>query len=202
LFLQAGLVGKIVMALLFCASVWCWALIVESLLSARRLSRAIRSIRRGTVALLIRPVLSAGDEAHALVIPTENHSDRRQRIAEAMTHTARTLLLQAESSLPNLAVISSVAPFIGLFGTVWGIMSSFSGIAETSDTSLAVVAPGIAEALAATAYGLAAAIPASFGYNRIGAVFARLSVDLDSLVRERTDLLLSQPHDFPGAGTV
>ena len=81
--------------------------------------------------------------------------------------------MSAEGGLPNLAVISSVAPFIGLFGTVWGIMTSFVGIAAAKDTSLAVVAPGIAEALAATAYGLAAAIPASIGYNRIGAAFSR-----------------------------
>ena len=82
--------------------------------------------------------------------------------------------MRAEGGLPNLAVISSVAPFVGLFGTVWGIMASFAGIAAAKDTSLAVVAPGIAEALAATAYGLAAAIPASVGYNRIGAAFSRI----------------------------
>ena len=74
----------------------------------------------------------------------------------------------------NLAVISSVSPFVGLFGTVWGIMGSFAGIAAAKDTSLAVVAPGIAEALAATAYGLAAAIPAAIGYNRLVAAFSRL----------------------------
>ena len=75
-------------------------------------------------------------------------------------------------------MISSVAPFVGLFGTVWGIMTSFAGIAEAKDTSLAVVAPGIAEALAATAYGLAAAIPASVGYNRIGAAFRAAAAEL------------------------
>ena len=87
--------------------------------------------------------------------------------------------------MPNLAVISSVAPFVGLFGTVWGIMSSFAAIAQAKDTSLATVAPGIAEALAATAYGLAAAIPASIGYNRIGAAFARLGQEMASFVEER-----------------
>ena len=83
-------------------------------------------------------------------------------------------MARAEGGLSNLAVIASAAPFVGLFGTVWGIMSSFASIAGANDTSLAVVAPGIAEALAATAYGLAAAIPAAVGYNRIGAAFARL----------------------------
>jgi len=198
LFLQAGLVGRIVMVLLVCASIWCWTLIVESVLSAFRLARAIRNFRAdGKPAALIEPIFASGEEAVALVIPTENHSDRRQRIADAMALAARRLLLEAEGSLPNMAVISSVAPFIGLFGTVWGIMTSFAGIAESADTSLAVVAPGIAEALAATAYGLAAAIPASFGYNRIGAFFTRLSADLDSLVEQRTNLLLSRPHQQP-----
>jgi len=78
-----------------------------------------------------------------------------------------------EGHLAGLATVGSVSPYIGLFGTVWGIMTSFAGIAQSQDTSLAVVAPGIAEALAATAYGLAAAIPASVGYNRIGSAFSR-----------------------------
>ena len=82
------------------------------------------------------------------------------------------------------AVIASVAPFVGLLGTVWGIMTSFVGIAAAKDTSLAVVAPGIAEALAATAYGLFAAIPASVGYTRIGAAFSRAGRAMGALVEE------------------
>jgi biopolymer transport protein ExbB/TolQ len=108
-----------------------------------------------------------------------------------MTRAARDLILRAEAGLPNLAVISSVSPFIGLFGTVWGIMTSFAGIAEAHDTSLAVVAPGIAEALAATAWGLAAAIPASIGYNRIGALFTRTAIDLDDFVQDEVERLLA-----------
>jgi biopolymer transport protein ExbB/TolQ len=101
-----------------------------------------------------------------------------------MHRAAQTLLARLEGSLPNLAVISSVAPFIGLFGTVWGIMISFSSIAESADTSLAVVAPGIAEALAATAVGLAAAIPATIGYNRLGSSLARAGQQLQQIVDE------------------
>lgn len=101
-----------------------------------------------------------------------------------MTRAARMLLTRAEGGLPNLAVISSVARFVGLFGTVWGITVSFSAIAAAKDTSLAVVAPGIAEALAATAIGLAAAIPASIGYNRIGVSLARLGECLHDLIEE------------------
>jgi biopolymer transport protein ExbB/TolQ len=91
-------------------------------------------------------------------------------------------MLDAEGCLPVLAVVASAVPFIGLFGTAWGIMSSFSGIAQTQDTSLAVVAPGIADALAATAYGLAAAIPAAIGYNRMGMAFGDLREKLSRYV--------------------
>ncbi len=83
-------------------------------------------------------------------------------------------LRQMERGLPFLATIASSAPFIGLFGTVWGIMNSFSAIAQSQDTSLAVVAPGIAEALFATAIGLVAAIPAVMAYNKFSTDLARL----------------------------
>ena len=90
-----------------------------------------------------------------------------------------------EGGLPNLAIISSVAPFVGLFGTVWGIMTSFAAIAQAQDTSLAVVAPGIAEALATTAFGLAAAIPASVGYTRVGAALGSSAAELADWIEER-----------------
>jgi biopolymer transport protein TolQ len=83
-------------------------------------------------------------------------------------------LRRAEPGLPILATTGSVAPFVGLFGTVWGIMNSFQGIAASNDTSLAVVAPGIAEALFATAIGLFAAIPAVMAYNRFNVAIARI----------------------------
>ena len=192
LFLQAGMVGKLVMVILFLASIWCWILIIEAWVAARRLSHAAREARAGEgLSPLVAPILQAGEAAAASHVGAETHADRRWRIGESMTRSARGLLLRAEGSLPSLAVISSTAPFVGLFGTVWGIMSSFAGIAEARDTSLAVVAPGIAEALAATAYGLAAAIPASIGYNRLSALFARVSAELDCLVQERADSLVS-----------
>ena len=109
-----------------------------------------------------------------------------------MARAARELLTRSEGGLPNLAVISSVAPFVGLFGTVWGIMSSFAAIGQAQDTSLATVAPGIAESLAATAYGLAAAIPASIGYNRIGAAYAPARTG-HGLVRRRARAGAARP---------
>jgi biopolymer transport protein ExbB/TolQ len=106
------------------------------------------------------------------------------RIIEAMNRTGRPIVSRIEGGLANLAVISSVAPFVGLFGTVWGIMSSFTAIAAAKDTSLAVVAPGIAEALGTTAFGLAAAIPASVGYTRIGASIGGATQVLAGLIEE------------------
>jgi biopolymer transport protein ExbB/TolQ len=174
MFLNAGPVGKFVMALLLLASVWTWVLIVEGAVAVVRIAKAAKEARAGGPVGLLEPIAAAGREAYALDLADETIGDKRERIAEHMSRTAREFLTKAEGGLPNLAVISSVAPFVGLFGTVWGIMTSFAGIAQSQDTSLAVVAPGIAEALAATAYGLAAAIPASVGYNRIGAAFARV----------------------------
>jgi biopolymer transport protein ExbB/TolQ len=196
LFLNASLVGKAVMAVLFAASLWCWVLIIEGVVSVARIRRAVREARSGgAIAKSLTAVTLAGDEEVRRRIPGETVSELRARISDAMARAARDLLTRSEGGLPNLAVISSVAPFIGLFGTVWGIMASFAAIAEAQDTSLATVAPGIAESLAATAYGLAAAIPASIGYNRIGAAYARLGQEMASFVEERALQLLSRPAE-------
>src|SRR5690606_10271525 len=131
---------------------------------------------------LLVPVMKAGEEARRLQVPMETAGETRQRVGEAMRRAAQVLLSRLDGGLPSLAVISSVAPFIGLLGTVWGIMTSFASIADVNDTSLAVVAPGIAEALAATAIGLAAAIPASIGYNRLSSSMGRVAQMLDHLI--------------------
>ena len=196
LFLEAGLVGKGVMAVLFAASLWCWVLIIEGVISVVRIRRAVRAARAGgEVAGALSGVAAAGEEEAHRRIPGETVSELRSRISDAMARAARELLTRSEGGLPNLAVISSVAPFIGLFGTVWGIMASFAAIGQSQDTSLATVAPGIAESLAATAYGLAAAIPASIGYNRIGAAYARLGQAMASFVEERALALLARPAE-------
>jgi len=202
LFLAAGLVGKAVMAVLFVASLWCWVLIVEGVISVARIRRAVRAARAGgEIAKPLSAVAVAGDEEAHRRIPGETVSEVRARISDAMARAARELLTRSEGGLPNLAVISSVAPFIGLFGTVWGIMSSFAAISQANDTSLATVAPGIAESLAATAYGLAAAIPASIGYNRIGAAYARLGQEMASFVEERALTLISRPAEVSRDGS-
>ncbi|MEF3367546.1 MotA/TolQ/ExbB proton channel family protein [Methylocystis sp. 9N] len=195
MFINAGPVGKAVMAILLIASVWTWVLIVEGVVAITRIAKSARSARSGGDVGVLQPVAEAGREAYALDLPDETIGDKRARIADHMSRAAREFLTQAEGGLPNLAVISSVAPFIGLFGTVWGIMTSFAGIAQSQDTSLAVVAPGIAEALAATAYGLAAAIPASIGYNRIGAAFSRVGQQVAHYIEDEA-LVLTSGHQL------
>src|SRR4029077_17037658 len=133
---------------------------------------------------LLLPIVAAGRRSAAQTIPGESVGEGRIRVADSMHRVAQTLLTRMEGGLPNLAVISSVAPFIGLFGTIWGIMASFFAIAESQDTSLAAVAPGIAEALAATALGLATAIPATIGYNRLCASLARAGPQPSPLLAE------------------
>jgi biopolymer transport protein ExbB/TolQ len=201
LFLEAGPVAKAVFALLLAASIWCWVLIIEGTWGISRLRRAVRAGRQHSQSGLLAPIVEAGRRAAMLSISGETAGETRSRIADTMQREAEVLLARVEGGLPNLAVISSVAPFIGLFGTVWGIMVSFSSIGEAKDTSLAVVAPGIAVALAATAIGLAAAIPATFGYNRLGASLARASRQLHDLIQELAqDMTLSRNMTIVRAG--
>ena len=194
MFYAAGLVGKSVILLLLAASIYTWVLIVMGAYSIVKIGRSAQSARAGGDVGVLAPVDAVGKGAAALNVEGESANERRERIAEQMSRAARELLSKEEGGLPNLAIISSTAPFIGLFGTVWGIMSSFASIAQAQDTSLAVVAPGIAEALATTAYGLFAAIPAAVGYNRIGAAFARVGQQVAHYIE---DVALSHVSDRP-----
>lgn len=185
LFTQAGVVGKAVIMILGVASLLCWAQIVEGFVSLARLGAAVRATRKGQPSPLFSPVLEAGLAERGAPFENESVSEIRGRIVEAMSRQARSMISRLEGGLPNLAVVASVAPFVGLLGTVWGIMVSFAAIAESNDTSLAVVAPGIAEALATTAFGLIAAIPASIFYSRLGSSFAAKSQEVASLIEEQ-----------------
>ena len=192
-FLQAGPVGKSVVLLLLAASMWCWVIIIEGVVGVMRFSAGLRSWRRGRNSRLFAPLLAAASEAVMRDIPGEGVGEARQRIVEAMNRSGRRIIVALEGGIANLAVIASVAPFVGLFGTVWGIMTSFTAIAAAKDTSLATVAPGIAEALATTAVGLAAAIPASIGYTRLGSAFSACTQELSGLIEERAVEFVAEP---------
>jgi biopolymer transport protein ExbB/TolQ len=183
MFLNAGPVSKAVMALLVIASFGAWVLIIEGIFVASRISRSLKEFRSAGATGVLWPIEREGMKAFAVTLPNESESQRQERILKFMNRAAHELMASARNGLPSLAIVASVGPFVGLFGTVWGIMSSFAGIAQAQDTSLTVVAPGIAEALAATAYGLAAAIPASIGYNRLGATFSKLNDEVMQYVK-------------------
>ncbi|MGE0237202.1 MAG: MotA/TolQ/ExbB proton channel family protein [Parvibaculaceae bacterium] len=186
LFLQAGPVVKAVIVMLVAASLWCWIIIFDALWTLSRLRRAIKSegAHKSRMGKLTAQIFVAGREEAFAAQASPAEADRRSAIIAAMRRQAQELVESCQRGLPNLAVIASVAPFVGLFGTVWGIMTSFAGIAAAKDTSLAVVAPGIAEALAATAIGLAAAIPAAFAYNRLAAAFGMTSRGLNRVIED------------------
>lgn len=180
----APVVQGVLIALLLC-SVLCWAIILEKiavLVGLRSQTRTFEAAVSGPAVPasipgpgLARDILSEGTAEWGASKPGESAADRRDRIERAMRAAMLENLIRSESRLHYLATIGSSAPFIGLFGTVWGIMHSFSAIAQLNDTSLAVVAPGIAEALSTTAAGLAAAIPASIAYNKLASDFGGLS---------------------------
>jgi biopolymer transport protein TolQ len=195
LFMQADIVVKLVMLGLLAASIWTWAIIFTHALRLKRINRKTEAFerdfwaandidafhtRRGDDKLPIAAVMSAAlDEwrrsTKAVVV---DRAGTRERLASRMNAAVAAEVDQLGDRLNILATVGSVAPFVGLFGTVWGIMRSFTAIAGANNTSLAVVAPGIAEALFATAIGLFAAIPAVIAYNRLTHGLDRLEAKL------------------------
>ncbi len=180
LFLHADVLVKLVLLVLLLASVWVWAVAIDRAVRYGRIRRDVSRLHDAARVLgretlpdgLAGEVLRAGLLAASEAEGGESRTERRERLAEAMRLCLVDALRAVEPGLPFLATVGATAPFVGLFGTVWGIMASFSGIAAANDTSLAVVAPGIAEALFSTAIGLAAAIPAVIAYNKLAAHLA------------------------------
>jgi len=209
LILQADPVVKTVMALLVIASVACWAIILEKVIRLSKLGRDLKRLERSVSDTslaeaprgLVRTLLSAAHgEADDGASRNESRSELRARLERSMRSALKSELLRLEVGLPFLATVGSAAPFIGLFGTVWGIMNSFTSIAQQRDTSLAVVAPGIAEALFATALGLAAAIPAVMAYNMISVSLGRGATRGNTTIAELAKRLSRpQPEQFARA---
>ena len=195
LFLQADVVVKIVMIGLLLASVWTWAIIFTHSIRLKRINRQTDKFERdfwqtndidafhrvrGSEQLPIAAVMSAAMDEWRRSTKTAqvDRAGTRERLASRMNAAVAAELDRLGDRLNILATVGSVAPFVGLFGTVWGIMRSFTAIAGANNTSLAVVAPGIAEALFATAIGLFAAIPAVIAYNRLTHGLDRLEAKL------------------------
>ncbi|MCF8478997.1 MAG: protein TolQ [Rhodospirillum sp.] len=205
LFMQADLVVKAVMVALVLSSVWCWSIIFEKIFRIRGLNRRAEQFEEkfwsgGSLEELYdrmgsRPKDPMGAVFVAAMREWRHSAQRRngavgaqpqlaQRIERVMGITLNRELETLERRLGFLASTGSVAPFVGLFGTVWGIMNSFHAIGMSNDTSLATVAPGIAEALFATALGLVAAIPAVIAYNKLSADIDRYAGRLEAFSGE------------------
>ncbi|MBX9882727.1 MAG: protein TolQ [Sphingomonas sp.] len=201
LFLQADIVVKLVMIGLLLASIWTWAIIIAATLKLGGVTRQGAAFERdfdraedidgfykqhSDNRLPIARVFAAGvgEWRRSTMGGVIDREGTRERLATAMGAAVASEIDALSDRLNILATVGAVAPFVGLFGTVWGIMRAFTGIAQAQSTSLAVVAPGIAEALFATAIGLFAAIPAVIAYNRfshrINRIEARLNRFADS----------------------
>ena len=191
LFIQADIIVKAVMIGLLLASIYVWAVIFTHGRSVSKLMRASENFERdfwradnidkfydknGSEDLPSAKVLGAGISEWRRSTKTKNvdRDGTRERLGIAMNSAVAGEVDRLAEKIGTLATIGSVAPFVGLFGTVWGIMRSFTAIAASNNSSLAVVAPGIAEALFATAIGLFAAIPAVIAYNAFSQRLNRL----------------------------
>lgn len=216
LFLQADWIVKLVIIALILASIWCWAIIFDKIRRLRRLREQAEEFEDtfwsgGSLDDLYERVGSRPEDPMAAMFVAAMREWRRsasrgfgsidlkasltQRIEKVMQITLGREMVQVERYMTFLASVGSTAPFIGLFGTVWGIMNSFAAIATTKNTSLAVVAPGIAEALFATALGLVAAIPAVVAYNKLSNDMGRYAGRLEAFAGEFGAILSRQVEE-------
>ena len=213
LFLKADLIVKLVMLVLIVASVWCWAIIIEKSLRLKRLNSEAAEFegsfwsggsldtlyeKIGTLpkdpmaAIFVSAMKEWRRSIDSGVTSADHGSSLTDRIDRVMDVTLNREIERVERQITILASTGSTAPFIGLFGTVWGIMNSFQSIAISKNTSLAVVAPGIAEALFATALGLLAAVPAVIAYNKISKDVDRYAARLEDFSSEFSAIISRQ----------
>ncbi len=210
LFLQAHFVVKLVMIGLIVASIWVWAIIIDKTLLFSRNRREMDQFEQvfwsgQSLEELYRSLSGRPNHGMASIFVAAMREWKRtyeggvrslaglnQRLDKVMNVTIAREVERLESRLLVLATVGSAGPFIGLFGTVWGIMTSFQSIAASKNTSLAVVAPGIAEALFATAMGLIAAIPATIFYNKFISQAGRQAQRLEGFADEFSAILSRQ----------
>ena len=205
LVLHADPIVQFALVLLLLLSIWSWAIMVEKGFEVLRAKHALKKLEQAVkesgasdagggmkhqAAAVLRAGVAEWQSPPAGV--HEGLSEQRERIERAMRNELAGEMRRMELRLPFLATVGSAAPFIGLFGTVWGIMNSFTAIAQSHDTSLAVVAPGIAQALIGTAAGLAAAIPAVMAYNKFATEFGLYAGRMQTLISTCGGLMVKQ----------
>ena len=193
LFIRADFIVKSVIIILIASSIYSWAIIVEKFKLFKRIklstedfenkfwkSKSAESFYNSLPSKIDDPMANVFKNSMQVLIKSKRSSNLNEKMSRMLEINIEQEIEKIERSFTFLATVGSTAPFIGLFGTVWGIMNSFQSIAISRNTSLAIVAPGIAEALVATALGLLAAIPAVVAYNKFNNDSKKYSQKLES----------------------
>ena len=193
LFLRADVIVKSVIIILIASSIYSWAIIIEKYRLFKKInksseefenkfwkSRSAESFYNNLPENIEDPMANVFKDTMQVIVKSKSKSNISSRLGSMLEVSIEKQMNSIEKSYTFLATVGSTAPFIGLFGTVWGIMNSFQSIAISRNTSLAIVAPGIAEALFATALGLLAAIPAVVAYNKFNSDSKKYSQKLEN----------------------
>ena len=202
LFLRADVIVKSVIIILIVSSVYSWAIIIEKYRLFKKInktsdefetkfwkSRSAESFYNNLPDKIDDPMANVFKDTMQVIVKSKSKSNLSNRLESTLEVNIEKQMNAIDKSYTFLATVGSTAPFIGLFGTVWGIMNSFQSIAISRNTSLAIVAPGIAEALFATALGLLAAIPAVVAYNKFSSDSKKYSQKLESFSRRLVSII-------------
>ena len=202
LFIRADIIVKSVIIILIVASIYSWAIIIEKYRLFKKInksseefenkfwkSRSAESYYNNLPENIDDPMANVFKDTMQVIIKSKSKSNVSSKLENMLEVSIEKQMNTIEKSYTFLATVGSTAPFIGLFGTVWGIMNSFQSIAISRNTSLAIVAPGIAEALFATALGLLAAIPAVVAYNKFNSDSKKYSQKLENFSKRFTSII-------------
>jgi len=202
LFLRADIIVKSVIIILIVASIYSWGIIIEKYRLFKKInksseefenkfwkSRSAESYYNNLPENIDDPMANVFKDTMQVIIKSKSKSNVSSKLENMLEISIEKQMNTIEKSYTFLATVGSTAPFIGLFGTVWGIMNSFQSIAISRNTSLAIVAPGIAEALFATALGLLAAIPAVVAYNKFNSDSKKYSQKLENFSKRFTSII-------------
>ena len=202
LFIRADIIVKSVIILLIAASIFSWAVIIEKIRLFNKInktseefeekfwkSRSAESFYNNLPANINDPMANVFKNTMQVVMKSRSKSNLSERLTSVLEVNIEKQMNIIDKNYTFLATVGSTAPFIGLFGTVWGIMNSFQSIAISINTSLAIVAPGIAEALFATALGLLAAIPAVVAFNKFSSDSKKYSQKLENFSKKLLSII-------------
>jgi len=202
LFIRADIVVKSVIVILIVSSIYSWAVIFEKIMLFKKINRSTQdfenkfwksksaeSFYNTLPDNIIDPMANMFKNSMQVLLKSKRSSNLDEKMSRMLETNIEQQMEKIENGYTYLATIGSTAPFIGLFGTVWGIMNSFQAIAISRNTSLAIVAPGIAEALFATALGLLAAIPAVMAFNKFTSDSRKYSQKLESFSKKLLSII-------------